>query len=78
MKAHRPRVGWRIDRSLMGRPCRQPAAEPGPEQRRLRREDIEARTEELEWSLNLLAFARPLDTAVCHECVRKNFVVLQV
>ncbi len=77
MKAHWPRVGWRIDHSSMGRPCRKPA-EPGPEQRRRRREDIEARTEELEWSLNLLAFARPLDTAVCHECVRKNFVALQI
>ena len=82
MQAHWPQVRWRIVRSLMvrslmGRSYRQPAAEPGLEQRRQRRKDIEPRTE-LEWSLNLLAFARPLDIAVCHECVTRKFCCLQV
>jgi hypothetical protein len=77
MQAHWPRVRWRIDRSLMGRSYRQPAGEPGLKQRRQRRKDIEPGTEELE-CLNLLAFARPLDIAVCHECVTKKFCCLQV
>ena len=71
MKARWPRVSWRIDRLLMGRSYRQPAAEPGLEQRR-RRKDIGPGTEKLErpWSLLALTFARPLSTpAVCHEKV---------